>query len=129
MALGSFISVGRSLEKAHGRVEHAERLGYEATFVIHLAARDSQAVLMAYAARTERIRLGTGVLPIYSRTPVATMTRAMSERFLESLAAIGEPEQAREAVTRYREAGATLPSIGAIPRTDFDATLDALAGA
>ena len=27
---------------------------------------------MAYAARSERLRLGTGVTPIYSRTPVAT---------------------------------------------------------
>jgi alkanesulfonate monooxygenase SsuD/methylene tetrahydromethanopterin reductase-like flavin-dependent oxidoreductase (luciferase family) len=31
---------------------------------------------MAYAARTERVKLGTGVLPIYSRTPVATAQAA-----------------------------------------------------
>ena len=31
---------------------------------------------MAYAAATERIKLGTGVLPIYSRTPVATAQQA-----------------------------------------------------
>ena len=71
MALGSFISVGRSLETAVQRVETAERLGYESVYVTHVAGRDSVTTLMAYAARTERILLGTGVLPIYSRTPVA----------------------------------------------------------
>jgi alkanesulfonate monooxygenase SsuD/methylene tetrahydromethanopterin reductase-like flavin-dependent oxidoreductase (luciferase family) len=39
--------------------------------VTHIAERDSLAVAEAYAARTERIHVGTGVVPIYSRTPVA----------------------------------------------------------
>jgi alkanesulfonate monooxygenase SsuD/methylene tetrahydromethanopterin reductase-like flavin-dependent oxidoreductase (luciferase family) len=72
LALGSFIGVGRSLETALQRVELAERLGYEAVYVTHIAGRDSATTLMAYASRSERIRLGTGVMPIYSRTPVAT---------------------------------------------------------
>lgn len=76
MGLGTFISVGRSLETAVQRVERAERLGYESAYVTHIAARDSLTVLMAYAARTERIRLGTGVLPIYARTPVSTAQTA-----------------------------------------------------
>ena len=38
----------------------------------HIAARDSLTVLAAYAAATSRIGLGTGVVPIYTRTP-ATM--------------------------------------------------------
>lgn len=70
--IGTFISAGRSLETAVERVRLAESLGYDSTFVTHIAARDSLAVLGAYAGATERIRLGTGVLPIYSRTPVAT---------------------------------------------------------
>ena len=72
LALGSFIGVGRSLETALQRVEQAERLGYESVYVVHIAARDSVTTLMAYASRSERIRLGTGVMPIYSRTPVAS---------------------------------------------------------
>ena len=72
MGLGSFIGAGRSLETALQRVELAERLGYESVYVTHIAARDSVTTLTAYAARSERVRLGTGVLPIYSRTPVAT---------------------------------------------------------
>jgi F420-dependent oxidoreductase-like protein len=74
--LGTFISVGKSLAQAVERVKRAEELGYDSVYVTHIAARDSLTVLMAYAAATERIRLGTGVLPIYSRTPVATAQQA-----------------------------------------------------
>ena len=76
MSVGSFVSAGRSLETAIQRVELAERLGYESAYVTHIAGRDSLSLLMAYAMRTEKIKLGTGVLPIYSRTPVATAQAA-----------------------------------------------------
>jgi F420-dependent oxidoreductase-like protein len=78
LALGAFISVGRSLETAIQRVETAERLGYESVFVTHIAGFDSLTLLMAYAARSERVRLGTGVMPIYSRTPAATAQAAVT---------------------------------------------------
>jgi alkanesulfonate monooxygenase SsuD/methylene tetrahydromethanopterin reductase-like flavin-dependent oxidoreductase (luciferase family) len=74
--IGTFISAGRSLEPAIERVRLAESLGYDSTYVTHIAGRDSLTVLAAYAAATERIRLGTGVLPIYSRTPAATAQTA-----------------------------------------------------
>lgn len=74
MALGCFISVGRSMDQAIERVQLAERLGYESVYVTHIAGRESLTVLTAYAMRTERIRLGTGVVPIYTRTP-ATMAQ------------------------------------------------------
>ncbi len=70
--IGTFISAGRSLDDAIERVRLAESLGYDSTYVTHVAGRDSLTVLAAYAAATERIKLGTGVLPIYSRTPVST---------------------------------------------------------
>ncbi|HEY6781350.1 MAG TPA: LLM class flavin-dependent oxidoreductase [Thermoleophilaceae bacterium] len=90
MGLGSFIAAGRSLETALQRVELAERLGYESVYVTHIAARDSVTTLMAYAARTERVRLGTGVLPIYSRTPVATaQSYATLDEFSAGRAVIG----------------------------------------
>ena len=76
VALGSFISVGRDLSTAVERVKLAESLGYESVFVTHIAARDPFVVLSAYAAATERIRLGTGVTPIYARTPVAAAQTA-----------------------------------------------------
>ncbi len=74
--LGTFISVGRSLDQAIVRVRRADELGYDSVYVTHIAGRDSLTLLMAYAAATERIKLGTGVLPIYSRTPVATAQQA-----------------------------------------------------
>ncbi|MEA2494131.1 MAG: hypothetical protein QOJ29_2042 [Thermoleophilaceae bacterium] len=76
MPLGTFISVGRSLESALDRVRLAEQLGYHSAYTTHLAGRDSLTVLAAYAHATESIKVGTGVLPIYSRTPVATAQQA-----------------------------------------------------
>jgi probable F420-dependent oxidoreductase len=72
VGLSCYVSVGRSLETALQRVELAERSGYESVYITHVAGRDSVTTLMAYASRSERVRLGTGVMPIYSRTPVAT---------------------------------------------------------
>ena len=69
MALGSFIGAGRSLDSALRRVQRAEELGYESVYVTHIATRDSITLLTAYAASTERVTLGTGVIPIYARTP------------------------------------------------------------
>lgn len=74
MPIGSFVSTGRSLPEAIERVQLAEELGYASAYVTHVAGRDALQVAMAYAQRTERIRVGTGVVPIYSRTP-ATMAQ------------------------------------------------------
>jgi F420-dependent oxidoreductase-like protein len=74
--LGTFISVGRSLDSAVRRVRRAEELGYDSVFTTHLAGFDSLTVLAAYAGATERVRLGTGVLPMYSRSPAATAQQA-----------------------------------------------------
>ena len=71
---GCFISTGRSLSQALERVELADSLGYEAVYTTHTAGRDSLTVLAAYALSSERIMIGTGVVPIYSRTP-ATMAQ------------------------------------------------------
>ena len=70
--------MGRSLETAVDRVRVAEQLGYHAVYTTHLAGRDSLTVLAAYAHATETIGVGTGVLPIYSRTPVATAQQAVT---------------------------------------------------
>src|SRR4051794_30188861 len=70
--VGAFISAGRSLDDALERVRRADALGYDSVYVTHIAGRDSLTLLMAYASVSRRVRLGTGVLPIYSRTPAAT---------------------------------------------------------
>jgi alkanesulfonate monooxygenase SsuD/methylene tetrahydromethanopterin reductase-like flavin-dependent oxidoreductase (luciferase family) len=74
VGISAFISPGRSLERALDRVKRADGLGYDAVYTTHIAGRDSLTTLMAYAGATERIRLGTGVVPIFSRTP-ATMAQ------------------------------------------------------
>ncbi|MEA2391129.1 MAG: hypothetical protein QOK31_1238 [Solirubrobacteraceae bacterium] len=84
MGLGCFISTGRSLDQALERVALAESLGYESVYTTHLAGRESLTVLTAYAMRSQRIRMGTGVVPIYSRTPA---TMAQTAATIDSLSA------------------------------------------
>jgi alkanesulfonate monooxygenase SsuD/methylene tetrahydromethanopterin reductase-like flavin-dependent oxidoreductase (luciferase family) len=74
MATGCFVSTGRSLPQAIERVKLAETLGYESVYLTHVAGRESLTVLTTYAQATSRIRVGTGVVPIYTRTP-ATMAQ------------------------------------------------------
>src|SRR3954447_7254048 len=74
MATGCFISTGRSLDSAIDRVKLAEELGYEAVYMTQIAGRDALTVMTVYALNTQRIRVGTGVVPIYTRTP-ATMAQ------------------------------------------------------
>jgi F420-dependent oxidoreductase-like protein len=69
--IGAFISAGRSLDTALARVRRADELGFDSLYTTHIAGRDSLTLLMAYATASERARLGTGVVPIFSRTPVA----------------------------------------------------------
>ena len=62
----------RGLDESVKRAQEAERLGYESVWVTQLPdARDAALVLAAYAAATQWVRLGTGVLPIYTRHPTA----------------------------------------------------------
>jgi alkanesulfonate monooxygenase SsuD/methylene tetrahydromethanopterin reductase-like flavin-dependent oxidoreductase (luciferase family) len=58
---------------------------------------------------------------------VEAAKRGISDAFLDSLTAIGSPGDVRAGVARYREAGATSPGVGAVPHTDFEATLAAAA--
>ncbi|MHB8492574.1 MAG: LLM class flavin-dependent oxidoreductase, partial [Solirubrobacteraceae bacterium] len=74
MRAGCFVSTGGSFDRAREHVRLADSLGYEAAYVSHIAGRESLTVLTAFALATERIRLGTAVVPIYTRTP-ATMAQ------------------------------------------------------
>lgn len=74
--LACFLTPGRDLGRAIERVRLAERLGYDAAFTTHIAGRDALMVLAAYAGATERIALGTGVLPVLQRHPIALAQEA-----------------------------------------------------
>ena len=57
------------------------------------------------------------------------MRRAISDRFLDALTAVGDEDAVRIGIERYRGAGVTLPCVGPTSRTDFEATLRAAAPA
>jgi F420-dependent oxidoreductase-like protein len=66
------IDAVKTLDDSVTRVKVAERLGYESVWVTQLPnARDASLVIAAYANATQRVRFGTGVLPIYTRHPTA----------------------------------------------------------
>ena len=75
--LAAFSPAVRTLDESTARARTAERLGYESVWTTQLPpSRDASLVLAAYAAATERIKLGTGVLPIYTRHPTAMVQMA-----------------------------------------------------
>lgn len=77
--LGCQIEAGRSLPEAVERARLAEKLGYESIWSSQLpGSRDTALVLAAYAQATERVRLGTAVLPIYTRHPTAMAQMAQT---------------------------------------------------
>lgn len=62
----------RTLDESIARATAAERLGFESVWTTQMPdARDAALVLAAYANHTKRVKLGTGVLPIYTRHPTA----------------------------------------------------------
>src|SRR3954449_1769547 len=80
--IGAFVSPGRSLDSALDRARLADELGFDGVYTTHIAGRDSLTVLAMYASATERVRLGTGVVPIFSRTPAAmAQTAATIDEF------------------------------------------------
>src|SRR5919201_2235171 len=78
MSLGCYLIPGRDLATAVALVRRAEALGYDRVWVTHGLARDSFLVLQAYGAATMRLGLGNGVVPIYTRHPVAMAQAALT---------------------------------------------------
>lgn len=74
--LACFLDAARSLEHGAERAALAESLGYESVWATHTVTREPLQVLAAYAARTERIGLGTGIVPLISRHPIVTAMEA-----------------------------------------------------
>ena len=67
----------KTLAESISRAQAAEKLGLESVWMTQLPdARDTSLVLAAYAAGTQRVTLGTGVLPIYTRHPTAMVQMA-----------------------------------------------------
>src|SRR2546422_3223396 len=75
--------------------ERAEALGFDAVWVPEAWGTDAIPLLGALAARTERIRLGTGIVNVFSRTPTllgqtaATLDLISNGRFILGLGTSG----------------------------------------
>lgn len=78
MKRAAFLIPGRDLEAAIALAREAEQLGYESLWVTHGLGRDAFLVLHAYGAVTTRIGLGSGVVPLYPRHPVAMAQAALT---------------------------------------------------
>jgi alkanesulfonate monooxygenase SsuD/methylene tetrahydromethanopterin reductase-like flavin-dependent oxidoreductase (luciferase family) len=90
----------------------------------------SYASLPFYRTMLERSGFGDDLAAFDEGVAAGDMDRAqagLSDRMLEALGGIGDADDVRAAVERYRAAGTTSPCIGGIPGTDFDGALDAVA--
>jgi len=94
----------------------AEERGYETVWVPEGGGRDSLTSLASIALNTERIRLGTGILPIFARTPTNTamgaagMAAVSGDRFILGLGVghrptveAGDGVPFKQPMTRLRE--------------------------
>ena len=54
----------------------AEAAGFESVWVPESGGRDAISLITAFAAATDRIKIATGILPIFSRTPTVTAMSA-----------------------------------------------------
>jgi F420-dependent oxidoreductase-like protein len=69
---------GASMKLPMETVLEAERLGYDSCWTAEAYGSDAIVPLTWIAARTERIRLGTGIMQIHARTPSMTAMTAMT---------------------------------------------------
>jgi F420-dependent oxidoreductase-like protein len=84
MKLGLFIGYsGAQIRLPVETVQQAERLGYDSVWTAEAYGSDAVTPLAYLAAKTERIRLGTGIMQMPARTPAMT---AMTMSTLDQLA-------------------------------------------
>jgi 5,10-methylenetetrahydromethanopterin reductase len=98
-------SVPEQLELA----ELAEQEGFSSIWVCETRlARDAISVMGAIAARTERIRIGSGVVNTWNRNPAlmamtfATLNNLAPDRIIMGLGAYWDPLAAKQGITRSK---------------------------
>lgn len=74
--IGCFFMTGRTFGDLEERILHAESLGYEAVGLPQIAGRDALTTLSLIAPKTSTITLATGIVPIWTRTPVTLAQEA-----------------------------------------------------
>jgi len=111
----------------------AEELGYESLWIADVGGPDPFVVAAAAAAVTSRVRIGTAVIPAYTRTPpviagaAASCAELAPGRFVLGIGASSENivqswsgVPFRRPLARVRETVTTVRAILAGERTDFD---------
>ncbi|MDF2829528.1 MAG: putative luciferase-like oxidoreductase, partial [Mycobacterium sp.] len=77
MRTGIFLSYADGFREAADQVVELEKVGVDIALVAEAYSYDAISQLGYLAAKTSRIELGSGVVPIYSRTPsLLAMTAA-----------------------------------------------------
>ena len=77
MRLGMSVGYAGGIREAVDQVVELEKAGMDVVWVAEAYGVDAVSVMGYIAARTERIEIGSGILPIYSRTPaLIAMTAA-----------------------------------------------------
>jgi probable F420-dependent oxidoreductase len=86
--MGCFFMTARSIEDLTDRILLAESLGYDIAGLPQIAGRDALTTLALVAPRTSTIKLATGIVPIWTRTPITlaqeagTLAEATHGRFM-----------------------------------------------
>jgi 5,10-methylenetetrahydromethanopterin reductase len=114
----------------------SEETGYEAVFVPEIAAREAFATLAGIATATSRIRLGTGVVTVASRSPEITAMAAVTVQDLSRGRLIlgvgagsrGRLELVRDYVRQIRESRLGLAPEGGPPPIWLGALGDRMIG-
>src|SRR6266536_1175988 len=93
----SLRDIGVSADVLTGWADAAEAGGYSGIWMPDVGGHDALSTLAAFAATTRRVLLGTGVVPVFSRSPVllaqtaATMDDLSGGRFVLGLRAGATP--------------------------------------
>jgi 5,10-methylenetetrahydromethanopterin reductase len=106
-----------------GLVVRGEALGYSAVFLPEIAGRDALATLATLAAQTERLVLGTGVIPMTARSTMLTAMAAATVQERTSgrlLLGLGTGAATPGALDRLRDLVATLRALLAGERVDVE---------
>lgn len=69
MRLGASVGYAGNVRKTIERVRTFEKAGLDVAWVAEAYGYDAATMMGYLAARTERVQIGSGILPLYSRTP------------------------------------------------------------
>jgi probable F420-dependent oxidoreductase len=132
MRIAASLPVPPDLNACRDVARHAEDLGYESLWIADVGGPDPFVIAAAAAAVTTSIRIGTAVIPAYTRTPpviagaAASCAELAPGRFVLGIGSSSENIVERwsgipfrRPLARVRETVGTVRSILAGERTDF----------